>query len=78
MKANRKAEQYLEKIKRWGEKVRISIYKKRPKGSKEMINWLSKYVKITDSEKMIWEVYCDVSKLTKKEFCVKKQCLCIH
>lgn len=52
--------------------MRTSIYKKRPKGSKEMINWLSKYVKITDSEKMIWEVYCNVSKLTKKEFCVKK------
>lgn len=52
MKANRKAEQYTEKIKRWGEKVSTSVYKKIPKGIKEIIDWISKYAKITDSEEL--------------------------
>lgn len=51
MKANKKAEQYIEKINRWRGEVSTSVYKKIPKGIKEMLTWRSKYVKITDSER---------------------------
>lgn len=52
MKANRKAEQYIEKIKRRGEKVSTSVYMKIPKEIKDIIDWRSKYTKITDSEEL--------------------------
>lgn len=34
------------------ENASTSVYKKIPKGSKEKINWRSKYIKITDSEEL--------------------------